>query len=922
MPSAPKQVGGRSDDDRGSTRSRTRHRELTHFVGRASEVLQLKALVQSARLVSLVGPPGIGKTRLSRELLDTLPAERTVFCDLRNVHTADGLVSKLAEGLDGHVESSPDLTTLSAAIAEALSSRPHDVVVLDNFEGLVPSGLKVLNHWLEGAPDCCFLVTTRRMLRLRGEHAFELKPLALSASSGARSEAAELFIDRAKAAEPAFDPDPEPDVEALVRHLEGLPLALEIAASQMRRLRPRELLEQIQKGPTITIEAAERDTERRHRSLRAAIEASWTALEPYERAALSQLSTCHQGFSLDAATSIVDLTAFADAPPMETVVGSLREASLIRVDERNDPSLPLRWDMYEAIREYAATFPTRGAEARHASHYLAIGQQCVQGIVTPKESRVRAILHRELGNLRSAFGWFLDVGGAHHGVHAAELALVLYEIHRPSKPGLAIPILTRALDGLADAREDLRALLYTARGACHRVVGASSHAEADFHAARAYVECGTVFEATLDLERAALDLWRGNIRRARELLRRTADYASENALPRLESRARRWLGEVLSLGFHDRSALIEFDRALDLAVTEGDRRTSAAIRLSRAIAHIYQPGPEDPVEELAAVISEAQDLQDHEIEALAEQAMGGFLLDRGEYASSRAHLNRALDVSQANGLRRHRACTEVWIGCLDEEEQRPAPPTVREASTATVFHAIGDQRTEAFAWIELGAETARREDVQRGVDLIARGERLATDSGDEAIHLLAEIQRARIELIESQRMATTDELRRARSLCQTAVARVETATQLRVSSEDDARSAPFVLASSVEARWALRLFERELSAVLAGQRVLRVASDGGRFQLGDEPPVSLPNGPVIRRALVVFAQKHNDAPGEAMAVAEVVKRCWPEERVSNEVGSQRVRQVVARLRKAGMHRVLLHTEKGYFLDPELRVEVE
>ena len=367
------------------------HRDLTSFVGREAVLRDLTALVaRPTPLITIAGPPGIGKTRVARRLTQAEGEDASTFCDLRGVETPTGFAAKLAESLDAHLEAGPDLSATIETVAGLLVSQKRRLVVLDNFEQLVPEGTEPILEWLGAAPGCCFVVTSRRMLRVRCETVFELPPLALGTSPNRMSEAATLFIERAKAAEPAFDENGLPDVEKLVaprsRHA---PRPSSWPPDKCGSCAPHQLLKQLEKGPTIALEASERDIEPRHRSMRATIEASWSALEPYERAALSQLTVCRQGFTLETCRAILDLEGFPDAPSVGEVVRTLREASLIHVSAQLTPAEPLRWDMYEAIREYAAGFPTRGADARHADHYTRLGRHWTSKLGTPEEASAR-----------------------------------------------------------------------------------------------------------------------------------------------------------------------------------------------------------------------------------------------------------------------------------------------------------------------------------------------------------------------------------------------------------------------------------------------------------------------------------------------------------------------------------------------------
>ena len=896
-------------------------RELTSFIGRRAELADLEHLVQTSRLVSVVGPPGIGKTRTARYVVETSSTLKSAFCDLRGATSAEDLVTRIAEELRVNVDRGHS-ETLSATVEAALKAAPYDVLVLDNFEQLVPTGLGVLQRWSERLPNTCIVVTSRRMLRLYGERTLELAPLSLSRSEQRFSETAQLFIERARAIEPTFVPKPATVIEGIAEHLGGLPLAVELAASQMRRLRPHELLSRLELGPTISLEATEWRSEPSHRSLRSAIETSWTSLTGPERAALSQLTVFRSGFTLESAQAVIDVDT-ARGSTVEQILVRLRESSLIHAvsaDDENDRQM--RWDMYEAIREYAGEFDRHGALERHATHFARLAAAHAFELGGPDEAATRTCLRREHADLRAAFEHSVSRDGRLGIENAASIALVLYELHRTNKPALALPPLTRVLDRVQEDARALRARLFISRGECHRRVGASSHAEADFRAARGLTRPDTEEHARLDIEESMLASWRGDSVCALEGLRRAIAFAEEAGLSRLESEARIALGEILDLCFHDREALTQFAQAAQRASELRDSSQLRHLQIKRACYHVFHPGEEDPTEALESAIRTAHQQGDGDAEALAEQILGLFFLDQGAPIRSRSHLENARHLSTKLGLRRHHACTSQWLGMLSEEHGPPESVAKRIRQTVEVLREIGDRRTESLALLSVSTQAALEEDgdLERAYQLLEEGERLGTRYADDAIVLLAELQRGRIELIESGRMLKDGSIDEANSLRLRAKQRVGRARSRTVMHPERESSGRLLLDSSPEARWAFRLFERELAAAETSSSVLRIEKDGGAFQCGEER-VELPNGPVIRRALQVLARHRQNAPGEALNVEALVERCWPGERIQEDAASQRARQVISRLRRSGIGTRLLRTDAGYMLDPSVEIEI-
>ena len=327
-------------------------RELTTFVGRSREIAELTALLDTGiGFVTLWGPAGIGKTRLADRVLWQRRAlgEKTHFCDLRDVHEPRGICEALARSLLLRISDTDSLEQLVSETGEGLNAQGPCVVVLDNFEQLVDVAALVLPAWLRGAPKARFVVTSRRILRLTEERLYELGPLPLPESpTETTSDAVLLFAERARNVEPSFDPDQSDpgDLVELVRLLSGRPLALELGAGLMRRRTVREAIDQVG-ASLLSLRSGRRNRDPRHDSLAAAIQSSWDLLSAAERRAMVQLTVFRSGFTLDAASAVIDCSSLPDAPSAADLVEGLRESSLLRAggtDRR-------RWDMYEATRE-------------------------------------------------------------------------------------------------------------------------------------------------------------------------------------------------------------------------------------------------------------------------------------------------------------------------------------------------------------------------------------------------------------------------------------------------------------------------------------------------------------------------------------------------------------------------------------------
>lgn len=315
--------------------------ERDMFVGRGEALQSLaRNLERGARLVSVLGIGGTGKTRLVTHFawawLGEFPGGAW-FCDLSQARSVDGIVAAVAQALDVPLGKSDPVVQLGHAIA----GRGRCLVVLDNFEQVARHAEATVGRWLERAPDAQFVVTTRELLGVAGEHAMALPPLATS-------DAVALFVSRATSATPGLRPDAA-DLSAiaeLVDVLDGLPLAIELAAARIRVMSPRMLL--VHMRDRFRLLGAPNGRRDRQATLRAAFDWSWDLLSDAEKSALAQLSVFEGGFTLESATAVIDLSDIADAPWIVDVVQSLVDKSFVR---RADGD---RFDCLASVRAYAA----------------------------------------------------------------------------------------------------------------------------------------------------------------------------------------------------------------------------------------------------------------------------------------------------------------------------------------------------------------------------------------------------------------------------------------------------------------------------------------------------------------------------------------------------------------------------------------
>lgn len=393
----------------------------TSFVGREREVARVCALLMSdqARLVTLTGPGGSGKTRLAlRVVAELADAFRhgTVFIPLSPIKDAGLVLSTIANALGIHESSERSIFDLLAA---ALNDREM-LLLLDNFEQILPAAVHIADL-LAVCPNLQVLVTSRAVLRVYGERAVPVPPLELP-ESGSQIELAEarnaaavrLFEDRAQAREIGFTVSPG-NFRAVVdicRRLDGLPLAIELAAARIAHLPPEALLSRLTPSlPMLT--GGARNLPERLRTVRAAVAWSYDLLIPEEQALFGQLAVFVGGFTLPAAESVAN-TGNGQKPNVMECVASLVDQSLLYLVESEADSEP-RYSILETIREFGlellihsdAESPVRAA---HASWYADFCERAQQGFETAEQHRWLRETELEQPNIRGVLGWSLEGG--------------------------------------------------------------------------------------------------------------------------------------------------------------------------------------------------------------------------------------------------------------------------------------------------------------------------------------------------------------------------------------------------------------------------------------------------------------------------------------------------------------------------------
>jgi predicted ATPase/DNA-binding SARP family transcriptional activator len=388
------------------------------LIGRDAALADVRALLESTRVATLAGTGGVGKTRLAIEAAwEALPLfpGGVWFADCGPLGDASLAVTAVAAAVGlGQATERPELATIVAVLrARKL------LLVLDNCEHVVAEAARIATELLAGCPDVAVLATSREPLGVRGERVYRVPSLDVPAAfephtlTGARTHGAvALFEARASAADPGFalDASNVADVIEICRRLDGIALAIELAAARVPLLAPHELAQRLEERFRV-LTGGERTALPRQRTMRALIDWSWDLCGAAERTLLRRLSIFPGTWTLPAAETIC-FDAALDSADAVALSGALVEKSLLVADRAPDGR---RYRLLESIRRYAREKLAAAGEeaelaARHAAYYAAFGARVDREYEEASDARWYALATSELDNVRAALAWALGTG--------------------------------------------------------------------------------------------------------------------------------------------------------------------------------------------------------------------------------------------------------------------------------------------------------------------------------------------------------------------------------------------------------------------------------------------------------------------------------------------------------------------------------
>ncbi len=659
----------------------------TSFVGRERELEEVKALMSSVRLLTLLGMGGLGKTRLSlqaaAEVIHRYP-DGVWFLDLAPIRDPALVVRAAAQAMG--VREEPDRPLIQTLCTHLKSRRA--LLILDNCEHLIKPSADLAHAIVRETPYVGMIASSRQVLHIPGEQAYPILPLPVpkrgdGVEAMLQSSAVRLFVDRAQAHKPAFalNEREAPAVADLVARLEGIPLALELAAARVRSLSVADINTRLKDRYKILTGGA-RVLQERQQTLRALVDWSYELLTEAEQTLLARLGVFVGGFDMAAAEQVCGDDPLTSDDVLDLLV-SLVEKSLVMLEERDEGT---RYRMLETIRDYAREKLEQSGDlaataTRHCEHYFVMAKSAREGLNGSEQADWIWRLETEHDNVRAAMA--LALAGGTDPFIAVKFAVAMqgfWILRGYSTEGRGLVRAALALPSIQASDVAQAWALY--------VGAALAESQSDFTEAR------RMLETCLELRRL-----QGN----------PVDVAatlSTLSLARLQS------GDAEGAAVGEREALQIFRQL-------GDRVGEAIGLLHLGQIGVYLGDDAQARMHLEQCLAIAREIKYQEVEGECELVLGETAFELGDWAQACLRFKRSLTVCREAGDKRGEANALWWLGRADIQGGDYASARSRLADALRAFRAF-EMWEELLGCLEDHAALIQAEgDTDRAVRLSA-----------------------------------------------------------------------------------------------------------------------------------------------------------------------------------------------------------
>ncbi len=905
------------------------------FIGRDTEIQRLEDLLDNARLVTLFGAAGVGKTRMCAQWLSA-SARSAIVCELEHIQTRQQLWSALGRAL-GLVELEPaDVESANAQILSALTYADPSVLVLDNFEHLVDHG-DLLLHWLEEAPQHRALLTSRRRLQLRGERGLELR--GLSTEDGVA-----LFEQRAEELLGFFDPTDEEAhaVTRIVRYFDGTPLAIELAASQLLVRTPAHITSSLEEE-TLDMPNAFVDVPDRQRTLRDAMRSTWELLEEDAREVLQRISYFRGACSLE---DIQTLCAEMDANERRAIF-TLRNHSLLRPLDggASSPLFRLNTTARHFARDHIPEDARPPFQRRYITQVLDASERAFARAARGESAQDDAEFWERVADLRALSQRALD------GVTTAEAARAGLLIQRANRRlgvlGRDDEVELNRLERMLPEVDDLglRIDIRIERAFSNHVQGfleeaavddliSSIHELPEAHSPR---RLGVVEQI-----RARIHAREMQLVEALASEQRAAQHFRDAGLIELETRAALdallFAATMAQTGLESDPSVEDLLNTCARLTTRLERRDYAEeLAYLRALAISATGDLNEAIRRAEEGIARARDADDPEAELRWLRQYHFWNIRAGDRDRAVDLATEYIALSKRLGVHTNSIVIQQCLAMIDMGHPREAKRLLDEEIDLTAGRTGAHTRAPAHVIRALVALHDLR--VEDAVDECDEAIEEYTANDARAGLAFALGVRSVAHHISGATDVAASDANRARDLLKGSSSSLDTARLIAldcfavIRTEEDQetmREQLNTLASKasqdITSRLALGLVNHlldhttELPQEAQQPADLRLPQDAAWFELPDAERVDLRRRTALRLILAELLDRRLKEPGEGASMYDLIEVGWPDEPLDLDSGTNRVRATIHTLRSLGLRGLLLNRD-GYLLDPDAEIFV-